>query len=373
MAELARAHLVTEYAPGRYAFHDLLRAYAMEQGHRLDTKSDRDATNRRILDHYLHTANTAALLMYPHRHPVTLSPAHPGVTLEPLTDREQAREWLESEHQVLLAAVSQAATTGLASHSWQLAWALADFLDWRGHWHDLVTAQRVALDAATRGADQCGQAHARRNLARAYIRLSRFADAQTHLDHAIALSQQIGDQLTEAESHLTVSLVLERLGRAWPALAHSQRALELYRITGHRTGQARSLNAVGWYHTQLGDHERALACCQEAVALYLLSGNRTNLPAVLDTLGVAHHNLGNYREATEAYRQAIGLYRESGDRYNEADTLTHLGEAYRVAGTPALALAAWRQALVILEDLQHPAANQLHSRLAAMSPAVVSD
>ena len=32
LAELARAHLLTEHAPGRYAFHDLLRAYAAELG-----------------------------------------------------------------------------------------------------------------------------------------------------------------------------------------------------------------------------------------------------------------------------------------------------------------------------------------------------
>src|SRR5215470_13466489 len=33
LRELTRAHLITEHAPGRYAFHDLLRAYATEQAH----------------------------------------------------------------------------------------------------------------------------------------------------------------------------------------------------------------------------------------------------------------------------------------------------------------------------------------------------
>ncbi len=31
MRELARAHLIAEHVPGRYAFHDLVRAYAAEQ------------------------------------------------------------------------------------------------------------------------------------------------------------------------------------------------------------------------------------------------------------------------------------------------------------------------------------------------------
>ena len=31
LRDLAAAHLIAEHAPGRYAFHDLLRAYAAEQ------------------------------------------------------------------------------------------------------------------------------------------------------------------------------------------------------------------------------------------------------------------------------------------------------------------------------------------------------
>src|SRR5206468_1732575 len=40
LAELDRAHLLTEHGPGRYSFHDLLRAYAAEEAH---THEDDDA------------------------------------------------------------------------------------------------------------------------------------------------------------------------------------------------------------------------------------------------------------------------------------------------------------------------------------------
>jgi len=46
LAELARAHLAEEHLPGRFRFHDLLRAYAAVH---------------RVLDHYLHTAVAAAV------------------------------------------------------------------------------------------------------------------------------------------------------------------------------------------------------------------------------------------------------------------------------------------------------------------------
>jgi hypothetical protein len=52
-------HLLAEHVPGRYALHDLLRAYACELACAQDSESDRQAAVRRVLDHYLHTAHSA--------------------------------------------------------------------------------------------------------------------------------------------------------------------------------------------------------------------------------------------------------------------------------------------------------------------------
>lgn len=50
LTELAHAHLVTEQNPGRYAMHDLLRVYAIEQAHDVDVDTDRQAALLRMLD-----------------------------------------------------------------------------------------------------------------------------------------------------------------------------------------------------------------------------------------------------------------------------------------------------------------------------------
>jgi DNA-binding SARP family transcriptional activator len=50
LGELAHEHLVTEQNPGRYAMHDLLRAYANEQAHEVDVDADRQAALLRMLD-----------------------------------------------------------------------------------------------------------------------------------------------------------------------------------------------------------------------------------------------------------------------------------------------------------------------------------
>ncbi|MES4908526.1 MULTISPECIES: BTAD domain-containing putative transcriptional regulator [unclassified Streptomyces] len=61
LAELSRAHLVSEDAPGRYRSHDLLRAYALELTLVHDTDEDRRAALHRLLDRPAHPAHRAAL------------------------------------------------------------------------------------------------------------------------------------------------------------------------------------------------------------------------------------------------------------------------------------------------------------------------
>src|SRR5262249_28319741 len=65
LADLAGCHLVEERVPGRFGFHDLLRAYATELAETHDTDDERRAARQRMMDHYLHTAHTAHLLLQP--------------------------------------------------------------------------------------------------------------------------------------------------------------------------------------------------------------------------------------------------------------------------------------------------------------------
>ena len=87
LGELTRAHLLFEYAPGRFASHDLLRAYAAELTQSEDSADERRAAIGRMLDHYLHTAASAALQLHPTRRPVTLVSATPGATPEYIGER----------------------------------------------------------------------------------------------------------------------------------------------------------------------------------------------------------------------------------------------------------------------------------------------
>jgi DNA-binding SARP family transcriptional activator len=56
MAELTSTALITEHQPGRYAFHELIRAYAAELSDSTDTDTERHEAVARLLDHYQHSS-----------------------------------------------------------------------------------------------------------------------------------------------------------------------------------------------------------------------------------------------------------------------------------------------------------------------------
>jgi len=227
LAELTGASLVAERAPGRFAFHDLLRAYAADLAHTVDPDDQCRAGVGRLLDHYLHTGHAADRLLDPHRDPIGLpvpSPA-PGVTPERLADLGQALAWLAAELPVLLAAVRQSVDGGFDTHTWQLAWALDTFLDRQGHWQGNAVTWQAALEAARRFGDPAAQALAHRRLARADTRLGRYQDAHTHHLHALDLSAQTGDRVGQAHAHQNLAFLWERQGQSDRALDHAQQAL----------------------------------------------------------------------------------------------------------------------------------------------------
>jgi DNA-binding SARP family transcriptional activator/Tfp pilus assembly protein PilF len=367
LAELAGASLLMESIPGRYGFHDLVRAYSAELvAHRADPDARRRAVGR-MLDHYLHSADAADQMLNPTRDPLTLRPPEPGANAEHPTGYDQALEWFTVEHPVLVAVIDHAANIGHDAHTWQLARTLATFLERRRHWPDQISIQRAAVAASHRLVDRPTEALARLRLARSYIESGRPDEARTELRRALDLSAQTGDQVGQARTHHYLAYLCERRGDCNLALDHERQALALFQAAGHQRGEAGVLNAIGWYHAQLGDYGEALAFCRRALHLLHQLGDRFGQGATWDSIGYAHCHLGHYSEAFACYQKAVALYAGLGDRYLQATTLSHLGDTYTTAGDIGAAGAVWRQALAILADLDHPDAASVRAKLSHSS------
>jgi tetratricopeptide (TPR) repeat protein len=276
-----------------------------------------------MLDSYLVTAYEADQLLSPIRRPLTIASPSPGTVPEHHSGPEQAMVWLKAEHKVLLACIGRAASAGFDTHAWQLAHATATFFDRQGHWDDLSATQQVAIAAAGRTADLDGQAAAHRSLADACMQLGRGDDARLSLKRALDLYRQLGDLDGQGRVELDLNRAISSQGEYGQAVVHAHEALRLFEATGHRTGQAHALNAIGYMCSSLSDFEQGLRRCL----------------------------------------QALELFREVGDRRTQAQILDHLGDVRRAAGNPRAAADAYREALVILNDLNHPDAEEMNIKL----------
>lgn len=197
LRDLADVSLIAEPVPGRYALHDLLRAYAAAQAKLHHSGEDLQAAASRLLDYYLHTAAAASRALDPDEEPATLEPARRGVLPEAIADADQALAWFTAEHKVLLAMTAHAAEPAFAQYAMRLPWTMAGFLERNGQFHELAESQHVALACAERLGDLAGQARTQRYLGVAYTRLGQGALARTHLTRVVELSQQLADQAAE--------------------------------------------------------------------------------------------------------------------------------------------------------------------------------
>jgi tetratricopeptide (TPR) repeat protein len=363
LAELTRAHLVTERSPGRFAFHDLLRSYATRQAACVDTETGRHAAVRRMLDHYLHAGHTAIRWLYPSRETFALIAPSPQVTTEDLADVDQALAWCDAEQEAIPAIVAQAASSGFDTLAWQIPWVLTAYFNRQGYLHDWVGTLHTALAASSRSGDRAGQARTAHELGYAYFRLGIYDKARRHLRHALDLNRELGDRGRQAHNQIELSQVAGSLGRPDEALRHARQGLRLSRAAGNRGGQAWARALEGGCLAQLGKHQQALACSLEALAIFRELGDDYGEAETLSSLGDIYYHLGSHPQAIDYRRRALELNRQLGDHYTEADTLTHLGDTYRAAGEPDAARDAWRQAVAILDDLHHYEAARVRARL----------
>ena len=221
-----------------------------------DSDSHRREAVGRVLDHYLHTAASAALLLDPAKEPVVLAGPRTGTALRQPADHRQALAWFSAEHQVLVAAIALAAESGFDTHAWQLAWAMAPFLRTCGHWQEWSATQRTALTAATRLGDAAAQALCSRLLAFACWYLGDYDESSSLYADSLTLYQRLGDRLGEAKVHQNLSVLAERQGRYADALGHAEQALRFYQAIGDQASEAEALNSAGWSHGLLGDYLR---------------------------------------------------------------------------------------------------------------------
>jgi DNA-binding SARP family transcriptional activator/tetratricopeptide (TPR) repeat protein len=347
LAELTRASLVAEPAPGRFAYHDLLRGYATELALETDGPEVIEGAHRRLLDHYLRSADTVVHRLDPWVWSISMPAKMPGVVPENPRSYDEARTWLSAELPAMLAAISHPALAAgdFSEYLWRLPVLLAITLELNGRMHDLLATQRVALAAARRQGDPEAIGHASSQFGFACIMSGDLDTAAESLEAALEAFTARSDRAALGVVHFKLAVLNEKRGRIADALVHARESLRLRRAFGHRASIAHAENGVGWFHAQLGQFGEALRHCRRALDLATETGSRTLAADTLDSLGLIHLGLNQPDAALNWYQQALAAYRAlSGSPVGVCSALTGVGDAYLALGDREAARRAWQQA-----------------------------
>ncbi|MEO3790556.1 BTAD domain-containing putative transcriptional regulator [Nonomuraea sp. B10E15] len=349
LEDLLDAHVLAQYEPGRYTFHDLLREHARATVSAEETVEARHDALTRLLDHYLRTAAAAIAALYPFgglRRPSLAAPETVS-----FVDGAEASAWLDGERANLVAACSRAADGDWPVHAGRLATVVHPYLDGHAHHADAIIVHTKALEAARRGDDTAGEALARLDLAWVRWRQGRYEESYEVCGPALDLCRAAGDRLGESRAHNTLGNVCLRRHAYERADHHLEQALALSREIGNPVGEAYTLSSLGVSHQRQGRHRAALDHHRRALALHRRLGNRSGEAGVLDLLGQDYLAQGRYEQARDQHRHALELYRELGGRSDEAAPLNGLGEAGRCLGDHDQAVARHCDALAVAREV----------------------
>jgi DNA-binding SARP family transcriptional activator/tetratricopeptide (TPR) repeat protein len=364
LAELTRAHLLTEHTPGRYALHDLLRAYAAERVLAEETPPERDRAVERLLTWYLHTADATYPILTPDRRRVPLDPLPASCHPLAFSDHGQALDWCESERSSLVAAVQQAVAIGRPGIAWQLTAALWGFFYLRSHLHDWLDTTRTALDAARMTHDRTGEAVSLGDLAAALTQVQRYDEAIDHFRQAMVLSWELGDAYGRCTALSNLGYIYRHIGQPDKAVEYCRRALAVHRAVGEAWGrEGNLLTNLGDSYQRLGRFDEAIECLEQALRVLRTNGDRWCEGAALDILGTVHHRLRLHDDAVAYYQQALDTHADIANQWGQAHTLGNLGDVHMAAGETDKAREAWQHAVSILGDLDHPDAAKLRTKL----------
>ncbi|MGW5051802.1 ATP-binding protein [Actinokineospora sp. NPDC004072] len=351
--ELVEVNLLEAEGDGRYRFHDLLRAYAVERVNQDDSAHVRDQGVRAVLRWYAYMAATADHELYPayvHRfHDLD----RPPTAVIPVRGRVEALSWLAGERLNVLAALRHASESDRCASAVSLVHAVETYLyhhafwdelfealslgitaaerigdrasrawflnrsGWArlqvGEWEDAVGELRTALTAARELGDPYLEAYARNDIGMACLRRGRHREALRILLPAVALSRGTDGGRQRAFVHCNLSSAYAGLGEHRNALEHARRSLVLRRDAGDSEGEVFTLNQLATVWLALGDHSRAIAVCEEALAIPRDYVYLPDVAATLETLGWAHRRNGDPNRARACWAKALAIYDDFRD------------------------------------------------------------
>ncbi|GAB3853095.1 BTAD domain-containing putative transcriptional regulator [Dactylosporangium cerinum] len=340
LTALTAANLLRETTPGRYAFHDLIRRYALEQ-----LGTDTAAPTARLIDHYVRSTRAAYLL---HGRPplVPLDPAVDGVVPEQHVSVADAVQWYLRERAVLQAIVRRAADVG-AYRS-----VLLITLDWRPMSQnvdaprDMLPYVHLALEAAAAVNEAMLTAECHRDAGAKFARCGDRGAAHVYYTSALDLFQQLGDLAGQANTwrNLAVTFTDDPAER----VRQAERAVDLARRCGVPHVLSTVLHAHAITLRGIGQVAAAFPALFEALTLAEDNAGGANLrPWVLSEIAKIYAAAGDLANTIDFGERAITSARLQEYTAIEIEILPAYGDALLASGQPDRAAQVWQRYLTL--------------------------
>ncbi|MFG2377674.1 tetratricopeptide repeat protein [Streptomyces sp. NPDC048504] len=334
---LCRAHLVERGSGrGRWRLHDLVRAFGLRVvKDEEELWEEGEAARERVLEFYCRWAYEADDRL--RWLPGAEEPERFG-------NRAEALAWFDGERAGLVAAVQWAREERFAITAVRLSEALAEYLDWRRSFDDLITVCGVVGEAAHRAGNRVSEGIAWSNLGNALRETGQVEEAVDAHVRARHLFQVSGDRRHEANAWNNLGVVLPKIDRVEEAIEAHTRARELYRGVGDRHGEAMAWNNLGLALQEAGPAGEAIEAHTRALELYQGMEDRHFEATAWNNLGLALQLADRTGEAIDAHKKALMIYREFKDEYRAGTALQNLALAHESEDRPAEARTCYLQA-----------------------------
>lgn len=347
---LVGAHLIEQPAPGRYQFHDLLRAYSADRAQHLIEASAISAARVRLFSWYVHAANSAADTLHPPWTRIQLAPVPPGVPPSAIMTHEEALNWYNAE-QENVAAVTRAAERYRMDHvAWQLPAVLRGVYGDRNPPGDWLAISEIALAAARRAEDRHGEALLNGALARALRNSGQLTSAVDTHRAAIQAWHDLGDPGGEARSVHNLGLTYAAMRRLDEATEQVANGLEIARGDGDEAHAAVAAMTLGWLSGLQRDFSRSLEMLNQALPV-LRGHHHIHESTCLKLIAEAEAGLGRPAEALKTAGAALAMARKLGSSVAEAEHLLYYARVQRANGQHGDALASYHHSASLYQRL----------------------
>ena len=355
---VADASLLSKHGRG-WRYHELHRAYALEESQRVDDKAIRDDAAERSFVFMLHGWANAGVMLAPDR-PLGpgLDPPPPGVRPPHFESYEAALQWSETHWEYLQVAVNRAITRGWIRLAWQLVACAFKYVVLVKAWTRTYELAQMVADVTERADTVEGLGWMLQILGWIDVETHNTEHALQHLTRSLELRRRRGDERDigwAAQSLARAHLLRHEPERATNLLGESIEALE---GIGATSGAASARSLRGTVFLTTGDIEQANTDLTRAVEQLPVGGDPLLHCYAYCRLGDVRLRQNQLDDAEELAQHAIHYAHEHSALFSEVDALEVLGKVHRATGDVDSARASWSRALEFADYLGGNAATE---------------